>query len=65
MKIKNLTEEDKEQIAATIDNEDFWYALTDGGYLKPEEILLDKKDILEVNAAIIVLKEFQELCSQL
>jgi hypothetical protein len=43
---------------------DFWYDLTDGGYLKPEEILQDKKDVEKVKAAIAVLREFSESCEE-
>lgn len=39
---------------------DFWYDLTDGGYIRPEEILEDKEDVAKVLAAIAVLKEFYE-----
>lgn len=32
--------------------DDFWYDLTDGGYIKPEEILADGKDIAKIKDAI-------------
>lgn len=64
MKLKKLSEEEKENIASTIDNEGFWYALTDGGYLTPEQILSDKKEIEKVNNAINVVREFEKICPQ-
>ena len=65
MKPKKLTEEQKEQIASTIDNEGFWYALSDGGYLKPEDILEDEKEINKVQEAIDIIREFKGICPQL
>jgi hypothetical protein len=43
---------------------DFWYDLTDGGYLNPAEILQDEKDVKKVIAAVAVLKEFSESCEE-
>ena len=65
LKRKNLTEEQKEEIASTIDNEGFWYALTMGGYLKPEDILENEKEINKVKEAIDIVREFEEICPQL
>lgn len=65
MKIKKLTEEEKEEIASIIDNEGFWYALSDGGYLKPEEVLDDENDIRKVEEAIEIIREFQRICPTL
>jgi len=63
MKLReDLTEEQKEEIAATVDNEGFWYSLSDGGYLKPEEVLADQEDIDKVNEAVKTLMEFDEVC---
>lgn len=45
-----------------IQTADFWYDLMEGGYLKIEEILENDEDIRDVEAAIIVLKEFAEAC---
>lgn len=38
---------------------DFWYDLTDGGYIKPSELLEDENEIKQVEQAIKVLKEFK------
>lgn len=43
---------------------EFWYDLTDGGYLKPEEILVDEKDIEAVRKAIKIIKEFESSCEE-
>lgn len=42
--------------------DDFWYDITDGGYLKPEKILQKANDIKEVKDAIEVLKKFKRSC---
>jgi hypothetical protein len=41
---------------------DFWYDLTDGGYLKPEKICANKEDAQRVLEAIRVLEEFKNSC---
>lgn len=38
----------------------FWYDLTDGGYINPEEILEDPKQIERVNKAIMLLQRFEK-----
>jgi hypothetical protein len=45
-----------------ITTSDFWYDLTDGGYLKPEEILENEEDVEKVKNAIDVLMDFQSSC---
>ena len=47
-----------------ISTSDFWYDLTDGGYLNPEEILENKEDIIEVFAAINTITNFQSSCEE-
>jgi len=47
-----------------VSSSDFWYDLADGGYLKPSEILVDKQDVMDVEAAIEILKEFETACSE-
>ena len=58
---KNLTEEEWGDIAGMVDNEGFWYALTLGGWLKPEEILTNEEDIKKVRGAISIVEEFEKL----
>ena len=41
---------------------DFWYDLSKGGYLKPEEMLEKTEDVEKVKEAIAVLEEFEESC---
>ena len=41
---------------------EFWYDLTDGGYINPEEILEDPQDVKRVNEAIKTIKEFRDSC---
>lgn len=47
-----------------ISTDDFWYDLTDGGYLKPDEICADKEDAAKVNEALIVLMDFLNSCEE-
>jgi|GEM_PF-2745769 hypothetical protein len=50
----------KEGCTAT--TSDFWYDLTDGGYLKPDEILENKEDINRVIDAIAIIRDFEQSC---
>ncbi len=43
---------------------DFWYDLTDGGYLKPEKICADKEDAEKVKEAIKVIQDFYNSCEE-
>ena len=47
-----------------ISTSDFWYDLTVGGYLNPEEILENQSEILVVKGAIEALKNFQSSCEE-
>ena len=42
-------------------SEDFWYDLTDGGYIKPEELLRDPDTILAVKEAIAIINKFETI----
>jgi len=41
---------------------DFWYDLTDSGYLKPEAICAKSEDAEKVNDAIEVIRDFETSC---
>lgn len=58
MKLKQLSKREKQFAAMSAD--DFWYNLTLGGYIKPEELLESQEDIDKVNAAVKTLKDFQQ-----
>jgi hypothetical protein len=45
-----------------IGTEDPWYALTDGGYLKPKEVVDDEKQLSELTAAIALVRDFIQQC---
>lgn len=47
-----------------VSTSDFWYDLTDGGYLKPEELCINKKDAEKVNQAIAVIEDFRKSCEE-
>ena len=55
MKIKN---------GLKISTQEPWYDLTDGGYLKPDEICADAKDSQRVKEAIAVIVDFLESCEE-
>lgn len=40
--------------------EDFWYALFDGGHIKPEKLLADPEQLKKVRDAMGTLKWFKE-----
>jgi hypothetical protein len=44
---------------ATVTTSDFWYDLTDGGYIKPKDLLENLDDILSVERAKELLLEFK------
>ncbi|HCU06468.1 MAG TPA: hypothetical protein DIC42_02640 [Holosporales bacterium] len=48
----------------TASTSDFWYDLTKGGYLKPEEILENKEDVELVKDAVAVLTAFENSCEE-
>lgn len=50
----------KEGLDLVID--DFYYELTDGGRLNPEDVLESAADAKRVRAAIEVLREFEDAC---
>ena len=38
----------------------FWYDLIDGGYIRPEELLKDEKQLKELENAIEIVKSFEQ-----
>lgn len=47
-----------------ISTSDFWYDLTDGGYLNPHDICEHNEDALKVEEAIKIIKEFENSCEE-
>lgn len=47
-----------------VSSSEFWYDLTDGGYLNPDEILESPEDAKRVKDAIAVIKEFENSCDE-
>ena len=43
---------------------EFWYALTDGGYINPK-LILEEDDVKRVINAIRIIKEFEEKAIEL
>lgn len=52
----------KIKAGCTASTSDFWYDLTSGGYLNPEDILENPEDIVRVKEAIEIIKEFEDSC---
>ena len=52
----------KEGCEASTD--DFWYDLTYGGYLKPEEMLENPADVERGRNATAVIREFEAACEE-
>ena len=38
---------------------DFWYDITDGGYIKPQDVLSDKVQLKKLQQAVELVKSFQ------
>jgi len=47
-----------------ISTSEFWYDLTNGGYIRPMEICENQEDAAQVIAAINVLEDFQSSCEE-
>lgn len=47
-----------------ISTQDFWYDLTDGGYLVPRDICENIEDAKKVEEAIRVIEEFEKSCDK-
>lgn len=45
-------------------SQDFWYDLTDGGYLDPVEMCENSEDGAKVKAAIETVLDFQNSCEE-
>lgn len=41
---------------------DFWYDLSAGGYLTPEDFTKDKETINAINDAVELLQKLEEMC---
>ena len=49
---------------ASIQTSDFWYDLTDGGYIEPDNICEFQADADKVNSAVRVIIEFYQACEE-
>lgn len=47
-----------------VSSSDFWYDLTDGGYLDPVKICANKEDAEKVIEAIKIIKDFEKSCDE-
>lgn len=47
-----------------VSTDDFWYDLTNGGYISPEQILVNQKTAEKVNDAILTIMAFKEACEE-
>lgn len=53
----------KEGAEPQTSNDGFWYDLTDGGYIKPEEVLADGEQLEKLRAAIDIVQSFEAALS--
>jgi hypothetical protein len=47
-----------------VSTSDFWYDLTDGGYLDPLKICAKKEDAHKVHMAIAIIQDFKSSCEE-
>lgn len=47
------------------DDDGFWYDITDGGYIDPEDILGDEKQIKKLKEAIKLVRSFESLYNEI
>ena len=47
-----------------ISSSEFWYDLTKGGYLNPEEMIEDPEIAAKVRDAVKLIKEFEYACKE-
>ncbi len=47
-----------------LSTDDFWYDLTDGGYIKPEEMCKNIIDSIPILNAIKIIEEFKRSCEE-
>ena len=45
--------------------EEFWYDLTDGGYIIPEKLLANSEQITKLNEAISIVRSFEYAFDQI
>ena len=45
-------------------NDGFWYDLTGGGYIKPEQILADEKQLKKLQKAIEIVSSFEKMLKE-
>lgn len=48
----------------TASTSDFWYDISDGGYLNPEKICANQKDADRVISAVETIKDFYDSCKE-
>lgn len=46
------------EVEEPVRSDDPWYDLTDGGYIRPEELLIDEEQIKKVQESVDILSAF-------
>ncbi len=49
----------KEELEPQGSSDGFWYDITVGGYIKPEELLEDEDQLKKLNEAIEIVRSFE------
>ncbi len=47
-----------------VHTDDFWYDISEGGYLDPKEICLHQADAIKIIEAVKVIMEFEQSCEE-
>lgn len=57
---REMTTENKYLLDEVGTSNGFWYDLTAGGYIRPEEVLADQVRAAELNAAVKLLRDWEQ-----
>lgn len=49
----------KEGVGPQGSSDGFWYDITDGGYIRPRELLRDENQLKELEKALSIVKSFE------
>jgi hypothetical protein len=49
----------KQHLQLHCGSDGFWYDLTHGGYFKPEDVMADEDEIIEMKKAILIVQQLE------
>lgn len=59
-----MSQEMKIKEGLEISTGEFWYDISKGGYIKPEEILVDPEMAKRVKDAVALVEAFEDACKE-